>query len=38
MDALIRNGAHEEDVDVFKVPGAFEIPFLAKKIALPRKI
>jgi 6,7-dimethyl-8-ribityllumazine synthase len=33
MDALIRSGAREEDVDVFKVPGAFEIPFLAKKVA-----
>jgi 6,7-dimethyl-8-ribityllumazine synthase len=37
MDALIRSGAQEEDVDVFKVPGAFEIPFLAKKIALLNK-
>ena len=32
-DALVRSGAREEDVDVFKVPGAFEIPFLAKKVA-----
>jgi 6,7-dimethyl-8-ribityllumazine synthase len=37
MDALIRSGARDEDVDVFKVPGAFEIPFLAKKVALLKK-
>jgi 6,7-dimethyl-8-ribityllumazine synthase len=34
MDALLRHGAKEEDVDVIKVPGAFEIPVIAKKIAL----
>jgi 6,7-dimethyl-8-ribityllumazine synthase len=34
LDALIRNGAREEDLAVFKVPGAFEIPLVAKKIAL----
>jgi 6,7-dimethyl-8-ribityllumazine synthase len=34
MDALIRHGAREEDVDVIKVPGSFEIPVAAKKMAL----
>jgi 6,7-dimethyl-8-ribityllumazine synthase len=33
VDALIRHGAKEEDVDVVKVPGAFEIPLAAKKVA-----
>ncbi|MCF8069047.1 MAG: 6,7-dimethyl-8-ribityllumazine synthase [Desulfobacterales bacterium] len=33
MDALVRSGASDEDVDIVKVPGAFEIPFLAKKMA-----
>jgi 6,7-dimethyl-8-ribityllumazine synthase len=28
-----RNGADEENVDIFKVPGAFEIPLIAKKAA-----
>jgi len=34
MDALIRHGAKEEDIDVAKVPGSFEIPVIARKIAL----
>jgi 6,7-dimethyl-8-ribityllumazine synthase len=33
-DALLRHGAKEEDIDVVKVPGAFEIPMVAKKMAL----
>ncbi|MGD9504825.1 MAG: 6,7-dimethyl-8-ribityllumazine synthase [Syntrophobacteraceae bacterium] len=33
LDALNRSGANEQDIDVFKVPGAFEIPLLAKKVA-----
>ena len=32
-----RNGAKEEDVVVFKVPGAFEIPLVAKQLALKKK-
>ena len=32
-DALIRHGAKEEDIDVAKVPGSFEIPLIAKKLA-----
>ncbi|MBC7357814.1 MAG: 6,7-dimethyl-8-ribityllumazine synthase [Desulfacinum sp.] len=33
VDALTRTGAHEADIDVYKVPGAFEIPLTAKKVA-----
>ncbi len=33
LDALKRSGADEENVDVFKVPGAFEIPLIAKRVA-----
>src|SRR5512147_1451837 len=33
VDALRRSGGDERNVDVFKVPGAFEIPLLAKKVA-----
>ena len=33
MDALIRSGASDEDIEVVKVPGCFEIPLLAKKMA-----
>ena len=33
FDALKRHGAREEDIDVSYVPGAFEIPLIAKKMA-----
>ena len=33
MDALLRHGATEEQVSVVRVPGAFEIPLTAKKLA-----
>lgn len=33
LDALIRSGASEKDIDIVKVPGAFEIPLVAKKLA-----
>ncbi len=33
VDALVRHGAKDEDIDVIKVPGAFEIPLAAKKVA-----
>jgi 6,7-dimethyl-8-ribityllumazine synthase len=34
VDALVRHGAEEVDIDIFKVPGSFEIPMVAKKVAL----
>ncbi len=33
LDALIRHGASEQNIDIIKVPGSFEIPLTAKKIA-----
>lgn len=36
LDALLRSGAAEKDIDIIKVPGAFEIPLVAKKVAQTR--
>lgn len=33
LDALVRHGAAEGDIDIVKVPGAFEIPLAAKILA-----
>ena len=33
VDALKRSGARDKDIEVAKVPGAFEIPLIAKKMA-----
>jgi 6,7-dimethyl-8-ribityllumazine synthase len=36
-DALLRSGAKEGDIDVLRVPGAFEIPLVAKRLLLKKK-
>ncbi len=33
IDALLRHGSKEQSMDIIKVPGSFEIPLTAKKIA-----
>ena len=33
IDTLIRAGADEKDIQIYKVPGAFELPLTAKKLA-----
>lgn len=37
LDALVRHGTKDEDIDIVKVPGSFEIPLLAKKLAQKKK-
>lgn len=37
LDSLVRSGATESDIDVVRVPGAFEIPLVAKKLAGAQK-
>jgi len=37
MDALIRHGASSDDIDVAWVPGAMEIPVVAKRMATSKK-
>ena len=33
LDALSRHGAEDENISIVKVPGSFEIPLMAKKLA-----
>lgn len=37
VDGLIRHGVNDSDIDVAWVPGAFEIPVIAKKMAESKK-
>jgi len=37
MDGLVRHGVNEADVDMAWVPGAFEIPLIAKKMVESRR-
>ncbi|MDY6953596.1 MAG: 6,7-dimethyl-8-ribityllumazine synthase [Thermodesulfobacteriota bacterium] len=37
LDALVRHGTADKDIDIVKVPGSFEIPLAAKKMADKKK-
>lgn len=37
VDALSRHNVDEKSIDVYKVPGAFEIPFLCRKVVEKNK-
>lgn len=37
LDALVRSGADDNDITLAKVPGAFEIPLVAQKMAAQKR-
>ncbi len=37
LDALRRHGVAEADIHVYRVPGAFELPLLARRLAASRR-
>lgn len=37
LDCLYRHKAKEENIQIFRVPGSFEVPLIAKKVAQTKK-
>jgi 6,7-dimethyl-8-ribityllumazine synthase len=38
LDALTKLGAEDKDISIYKVPGSFEVPVVAKKLADTNKV
>jgi 6,7-dimethyl-8-ribityllumazine synthase len=38
LDQLLRHGAQERHIEIIKVPGAFELPLVAKSVAEAKKV
>lgn len=37
VDALLRHGAAEKQVDLIRVPGAFDLPFVVRRVAASKR-
>ena len=37
VDALVRHGASEKNLEIVRVPGAYEMPLVVRKLALTRR-
>jgi 6,7-dimethyl-8-ribityllumazine synthase len=37
VDALLRHGAGEKQVEIIRVPGAFELPFIVRRVAASKR-
>lgn len=37
LDTLLRSGANDKDIEIARVPGAYEIPLVAQKMAQSKK-
>jgi 6,7-dimethyl-8-ribityllumazine synthase len=37
LDALLRHGAAEKQVDLVRVPGAFDLPFVVRRVAASKR-
>ena len=37
VDTLLRHGANEKQIELIRVPGAFDLPLVAKRVAAARR-
>lgn len=37
VDALVRHGAAEKQIDLIRVPGAFDLPFVVRRVAASKR-
>jgi 6,7-dimethyl-8-ribityllumazine synthase len=37
VDALLRHGAGEKQIEIIRVPGAYDLPFVVKRVAASRR-
>jgi len=37
VDALLRHGAVEKQIDLIRVPGAYDLPFIVKRVAVSKR-
>ena len=37
IDALVRHGASEKQIEVIRVPGAYDLPFIARRVAMAKR-
>jgi 6,7-dimethyl-8-ribityllumazine synthase len=37
VDALLRHGASEKQIEIVRVPGAFDLPFVARRVAASKR-
>jgi 6,7-dimethyl-8-ribityllumazine synthase len=37
VDALLRHGANEKQIEIIRVPGAFDLPFVVRRVATSKR-
>jgi 6,7-dimethyl-8-ribityllumazine synthase len=37
VDTLVRHGASEKQIEIIRVPGAYDLPFIARRIAMAKR-
>jgi len=37
VDALVRHGASEKQIEIIRVPGAYDLPFIVRRVAMAKR-